>query len=69
MDRSIPRLHRMAERLFVAVVEHNGFPCTDADAGELAADCYRAAQILVAEGQHVQDAILGAQRGAPCTNA
>lgn len=63
MDRSIPRLHRLAERFFVAVVERVGLPFTDADAGELACDCYRAAQILLAEGHHVQDAILGAQRG------
>lgn len=57
------RLHRLADLLFIASVERNGLPATNADASELAEDCYRAAQILIAEGWDVESAVLGAQKG------
>lgn len=55
------RLHRVADALFVAAVKHGGMPNAPADAKALAADCYRAAALLLREGRRV-DTAHGAER-------
>jgi len=58
-----PRVHRLADRLFLASINQRGIPRDDAETRGLATDCYHAALTLIAEGQLI-DAALGAKRGA-----
>jgi hypothetical protein len=59
---SCRRVHRLADNLFIIAAQRLGLPVDDKDTRELAADCYRAATILVGEGR-LLDAAVGGKAG------
>jgi hypothetical protein len=45
------RQRRVATTLFVTMVHREGLPRNDGDTKALAADCYRAAELLLSQGK------------------
>lgn len=57
------RMHRLADDVFLRTVAQCGLPGTDEDTLALAKDCYKAAQIMIAEGRRAEGAVFGAKSG------